>query len=837
MAKRILDVAISAAGLIFLSPLWLIIALWIKYDSPGNVLYWSERVGLNGRRFRMAKFRSMRPRAYEEGPAITLYDDARVTNSGRWLRKYRLDEIPQLWNVFKGEMSLVGPRPESPIYVAQYTPEQRRVLSVKPGITGLAQLNYKDEAKLLTGAGWEERYLNQVVPAKLALDLEYIATLSTWGDMKILLKTAYRLLYPYTKERQPMLRTRHLLLTDTLLIGLAYILSFALRFDDQQFQVEFLKYTHVLSLFLVVKLLNFSLFGLYRRLWRYASVRELFAILGAVTVSSTLIGIATLILWVLPVAWSPVRGFPRSVLGIDWLATLVLIGGFRFTLRAVSEFSPSEEIRLAAPPAAQPLKRSLIVGTADGVARVAREIRASPPIGYNPIGLVTTDPTQAGLTIHGLPVLAPLDQLATVIQAHQIDEVIIAAPDVGGSFTRQVLHKTRGHKVAIKTLPSYHELIEGSGGLTHARNVQIEDLLRRDPISTDIEQIAGHLTGHKILVTGAGGSIGSELCRQISSFGPAEMLLLGHGENSIFQINQELQNAFPATQFTPVISDIRDFGRMSRLLAKHQPEAIFHAAAHKHVPLMELNPEEAIINNVLGTKVLVEAAEAMEIPRLVLVSSDKAVAPANIMGASKRLAEMIIQAVAQRSGGSYVVVRFGNVLGSRGSVIPLFQRQIAQGGPLTITHPEVSRYFMTIPEAVQLVIQAAVLGGGGEVFVLDMGEPIKILDIAHDLLRLSGLQPGTDIAITFTGLRPGEKLHETLFTDQETPLSTAHPKIMVIPPNHCDYGSLWPQIEALISLAYRGDTPAIQTLLQAIVPDAYLTRVEHTPTKPQYERD
>ncbi|MFQ5613186.1 MAG: polysaccharide biosynthesis protein [Anaerolineae bacterium] len=820
MIKRLLDILIAGLGLVLLSPLMLLIALWIKSDSPGKVLYWAERVGLNGQSFRMAKFRSMYAGAQRNGPALTLAGDERVTPAGRWLRRYRLDEIPQLWNVLVGQMSLVGPRPEAPVYVARYTPQQRRVLSVKPGMTGPAQLNFKDETKLLAGPDWQERYLDQVMPAKLALDLAYVENQSTWGDIMIMLQTAYRLLFPYTREKQPLLLGRHLLLVDTALIALAYVLSFVLRFDDETFRVEFLKYVGLLLPYLAVKLLVFFIFGLYRRVWQYASVRELLSILGGVTVSSTLISAITLLLWVLPLAGSPVQGFPRSVLGIDWLMTLVLVGGFRFTLRALSEFSPPEEPPVGPSVGPQAIKRTLIVGTDDGVARVAREARRNPRPAYNLVGLITGNQSQVGLAIHGLPVLGGLDELPAVVRERNINEVIIAAPNVGGDFTRQVLQKTRGQAVSIKTLPGYHELIEGNGGLSQARNIQIEDLLRRDPLSTDEGQIFSYLTGHKILVTGAGGSIGSELCRQISRFGPAEVILLGHGENSIFFIHEELQTAFPSIAYTPVISDIRDFGRTTRLLARHQPDIIFHAAAHKHVPLMELNPEEAIVNNVLGTRVLVEAAEALEVPRLVLISSDKAVAPGSMMGASKRLAELIVQAVAQRSRRCYVVVRFGNVLGSRGSVVPIFQKQIAGGGPVTITHPEVTRYFMTIPEAVQLVLQAAVLGSGGEVFVLDMGQPIKILDIARDLIRLSGLQPGTDIAITFTGLRPGEKLHEGLFTPEEKPAPTQHPQIMAIPATCPASAQFWSRVDSLINAAYGGDTHSMKTLLQEIVPDA-----------------
>ena len=758
--------------------------------------------------------------ADQQGPAITLGQDSRITPCGSWLRRYRLDELPQLWNVLKGEMSIVGPRPEAPQYVEKYSPEQRQVLTVKPGLTGITQLDYKDESTLLTGPDWEERYLTQVMPAKLVLDLQYVQSRSFGGDLKIIFKTLYRLVNPYTQENQPRIRGRHLFLFDALLIMLAYILSFALRFDNLTFWIEFLQYTRILFFFLAIKLIVFYLFGLYRRVWRYASIRELTAIFGAVTVGSTIVGGLTLFFWVLPIPWSPVRGFPRSVLGIDWLLTLLMIGGSRFTLRALAEFSPPANPQLMPVHQTTGLKRAFIIGSGQSVARLARELHRLPPPGYTIAGLITESGEQVGLSIHGFPILGKVADLAQLIDKHTVNELIIAAPEMGGALTRRVLAETHQANVSIKTLPTTFELIEGGGGLSGLRDIKIEDLLRRAPITTDVNQIAGLITGQTIMITGAGGSIGSELCRQISRFGPQNVILLGHGENSIFNALQEQRLHFPTVNFIPVISDIRDFGRMSRLLATHQPDVIFHAAAHKHVTLMELNPEEGVINNILGTKVLLEAAEAFDIPRLVMISTDKAVDPTSIMGTTKRVAEMIVQGIARRSRHNYVAVRFGNVLGSRGSVIPLFQKQIAEGGPVTVTHPDVTRFFMTIPEAVQLVLQAAILGTSGEIFVLNMGRPVRILDLAHDLIRLSGLQPEVDIAITFTGLKPGEKLHEILVTDIEGPAATQHQKITVVPPVTKPNPEFWQQVDNLISAAYRGDTEAVRRMLQQIAPGA-----------------
>lgn len=825
MLKRSLDFILALLGLVLLSPLCGLIALWIKQDSPGPVLYRSERVGLKGVHFEIIKFRTMVVDADQTGPSITTGQDARITPIGKWLRHYRLDEIPQLWNVLLGEMSLVGPRPEAPAYVHLYSPEQRRVLTVKPGLAGITQLNYKDEATLLTGPNWEDRYINAVMPAKLQMDLTYVDERSIGLDLKLLLKTAYRLLYPYTQEKQPALRGRHLFLIDTLLIMLAYILSFVLRFDNITFWVEFLKYAQLLFAFLLIKLIVFMRLGLYRPVWRYAGVREFVTLGGTVTISTLIISIITLILWVLPVAWSPVTGFPRSVLGIDWLVTLMLIGGFRFTIRAINEFSPPATPALPNITLSENQQRTFIIGSTQSVARILREMKQDgrgPHSDMKLIGIISQKASEVRQIIHNLPVLGHIDDLAWLVPKHQITELIVAAPEVGGDLIRQILAQTQGLSLSIKTLPSYHDLLEHQHGLLGARQIQVEDLLRRKPIKTDIQQVSSYIQGNCILITGAGGSIGGELCRQISQFKPSEVVLVGHGENSIFTIQQELTQRFPDISYTAVIADIRDFGRTRHLLQRYTPDVIFHAAAHKHVGLVEQNPAEGVLNNVLGTKVLLEAAEAEAIPRLVLISSDKAVQSTCVMGATKRVAELMVQTVAKRSGFHYVVVRFGNVLGSRGSIVPIFQKQIERGGPVTITHPDVTRFFMTIPEAVQLVLQAAIIGQAGQILVLDMGAPIRILDLAENLIRLSGLKPNTDIPITFTGLKDGEKLHEALVNQAESQLVTETENFLIIPPLDDQPSAFWAQVDVLIETAYHNQLAEIRPQLQALLPEAHL---------------
>ncbi|MHB1702465.1 MAG: polysaccharide biosynthesis protein, partial [Acidobacteriaceae bacterium] len=389
------------------------------------------------------------------------------------------------------------------------------------------------------------------------------------------------------------------------------------------------------------------------------------------------------------------------------------------------------------------------------------------------------DPEKEGFLIHGVPVLGPRSVLPDVIRAQQVNEVIIALPMASSSAVREVVSLCTPLGVELKTLPSMHELIDGKVSISQIRNVEIEDVLQRDSVQLDMDAISGYLTGETVLVTGAGGSIGSELCRQIVRFKPKRLLILGHGENSIYEIDLELGRMGAEADIVPIIADVQDLNRIDQVFSNYRPGVVFHAAAHKHVPLMEANPEEAVKNNVFGTRNVAEAAHRHGSKRFVLISTDKAVNPANVMGASKRVAELVVQELSRRSSTTFVAVRFGNVLGSRGSVIPLFKRQIAQGGPVTVTHPDMTRYFMTIPEAAQLVIQAGAMGQGGEIFLLDMGKPVRILDLAVDLIRLSGFEPYVDIPIEFVGVRPGEKLNEELLTSVETTVATKHNRIVV----------------------------------------------------------
>jgi FlaA1/EpsC-like NDP-sugar epimerase len=561
---------------------------------------------------------------------------------------------------------------------------------------------------------------------------------------------------------------------------------------------------------LAVKIPVYYFFGLYRRLWVYASTNELRLITVAVTTASVMSSGLMLLLvnfgWIQP-------GMPRSALGIDWLLSLVLVGGSRLALRILAEQPLSQRRDLA--------KRALIVGAGDAGALVARELQKSSLLNLNPIGFLDDDPSKQNQEIYGVPVIGKVDSLSDVLNVQPVDEVIIAIPSAPGNIIRLVNDNCRRRGIPSRTMPGIYELIGGKVSVNRLREVDITDLLRREPVTIDDRLIGSILKGRRILVTGAGGSIGREICRQIARWSPSSMVLLGHGENSIFESLLELKENSPLLHIQPVIADVRDLERIQEIFKVHRPQVVFHAAAHKHVPLMESNVEEAITNNILGTRNMVESANLHGVERLVLISTDKAVRPVSIMGATKRLAEMVILDAAQRSGRAYSVVRFGNVLGSRGSVVPLFKDQIARGGPVTVTHPEMHRYFMTIPEAVHLVLQAAAMGEGGEVYMLNMGQQVRILDLAEDLIRLSGLEPHRDIEIAFTGIRPGEKLREDLWEAGTQFKPTQHGEIFrATEEEKVDGASLARVVEQLARLARQSETDSLIRLLDESIPSA-----------------
>lgn len=548
------------------------------------------------------------------------------------------------------------------------------------------------------------------------------------------------------------MRNRYLLAIDLPLIAVAAFGAFALRFDwiFVQYRPEFASFVIAAVL---IKPVAFYLFGMYSRYWRYATAADVFAVTLAAFAASVFVAVYVGV----GRAAGMLGDFSRSLLLIDWLLTVALIGGLRLSVRVIGE--AHEKARHGNATAAA--RRVLIAGAGEAGAMVVREMQRNPELGMIPAGFVDDDLRKGGKNIYGTRVLGSIAALERITKAVQIDEVIIAMPRASGAVVRTLAERCQALAVPCRTIPGVFELLDGRVSINRLRKVEISDLLRRSQIHLAPEANR-YLRGRIVLITGAGGSIGSEMCRQVAHADPRRLILLGHGENSIFDVHAEITRTFPHLSVVPVIADIRDQRRIAGVMAEWRPDVVFHAAAHKHVPLMEENPQEAISNNVIGTKCVVDAAAAAGVERFVMISTDKAVAPTSVMGASKRLAEFIVRSAAGRTGRAFVVVRFGNVLGSRGSAVPLFKQQIEQGGPITITHPEMRRFFMTIPEAVHLVIQAGGIGTGGELYALNMGEPVRIVDLAHDLIRLSGYQPD-EIPIVFTGLRPGEKLEEQLW--------------------------------------------------------------------------
>jgi FlaA1/EpsC-like NDP-sugar epimerase len=558
-------------------------------------------------------------------------------------------------------------------------------------------------------------------------------------------------------------------------------------------------------------------------MYRYTSIADLFNIIKAATISSLVI-VAFLL-------FGPRRfiGFSRSVFIVDWCLTIFFISGFRLSVRLYFEHIGEANIMdsiirsFSGPFGKKNIKTKnlIIIGAGDAGEKIFREIRDNARLQYQVVGFLDDNPLKIGKKIHGVAVLGHVKELQVAARRFKADEVLIAIPSASSTQMRRAFELCEKSGLNFKTIPGIGELINGKVTVNAIREVAYRDLLGREIIKLDEEIIGAYLKKQTVLVSGAGGSIGSELCRQICRFEPEEILLLERAESALYEIERELKQNFKAVSIVPILADIQDKAELLKAFENYPPKIVFHAAAYKHVPMLEIQPWKAIKNNILGTKNLIEISSQFNIERFVFVSTDKAVRSVNVMGASKRLTEMLIQGQngCSGSGTKFLTVRFGNVVGSVGSVIPLFKKQIKKGGPVTVTHPEVTRFFMTIPEACQLILQAGAMGEGGEIFLLDMGTPIKIDDMARDLIRLSGLEPDVDIKIEYIGLRPGEKLYEELITEGENIIPTQHDKIMVLKGVDCNLECLNGKIDELAHLAVQQAGDDIKSKLQQIVPD------------------
>jgi len=590
-----------------------------------------------------------------------------------------------------------------------------------------------------------------------------------------------------------------LIIIDIFIIADGVALSYILNTNGRLGDIDFSQALTFMGISLVLGFGSFFMGSLYKRVWQYASVGEMLLIFKAVTISMALSYLVTLIL--------PNLHVPLAIVVNSYLLVLLGVGASRFAVRLAKDYLVKHDLN--------GLKKTLIIGAGQCGVIVARELKSNVNSNLLAIGFIDDDPLKLHQSVVGLPVLGNRSHIQEIVTKHKVTEIIIALPSVSRKEISEIISICKRTNTNMKIIPHINDLLEGKISMKSLRNVEVEDLLGRDPVVLESDGIREYVEDKVVLVTGAGGSIGSELCRQLISFKPGKLLLLGHGENSIYQIHRELSSK--GIKLVPIIADVQDRTRMEDVFRKFKPQVVFHAAAHKHVPLMEENPSEAIKNNVFGTRNVADLADRYEAQKFVLVSTDKAVNPTSIMGTTKRIAEMYIQCLAKQSKTSFSAVRFGNVLGSRGSVIPLFKEQIAKGGPVTVTHPEMIRYFMTIPEASRLVLQAGAYATGGEIFILDMGEPVRISDLAHDLIKLSGLEPNVDIMIEYTGIRTGEKLYEELLMNEEGMTDTKHNRIFIGKPANFDREDIELELRRLERILGQ-DKEMIQELLSRIVP-------------------
>ena len=610
-----------------------------------------------------------------------------------------------------------------------------------------------------------------------------------------------------------------MIFSDVLIFALSIFISYLFRFEFSLSPFYIQQIKTILLWIIPLKIIVFLFSGIYRGMWRYTSIRD-FWLLARACLLSTLLILAVILYM------SGFKGYSRSIFLMDGVFTFLLVGGKLMAIRSYYSGFANPKIREELFPKVT-YKNVLIIGAGDAGEKILREIFENNQLHYKVIGFIDDDPQKKGRSIHGIPVLGNLEKITSILEKEDVKEILIAIPSANGDQIRNIVETCKDCDVSYKILPGIGELIDGRVSIKILRDISYEDLLGRPPVQLDNTGIHGYLNGKTVLITGCGGSIGSELCRQVIKYQPNYLVLLDASEMNLFNIQMELQNEYSFHKCEAILGQVQNELLMEDIFKKYKPQIVFHAAAYKHVPMMEKNPWEAVFNNIIGSRIAMEMSIKYQVERFVLISTDKAVRPSNVMGTSKRVTELIMQSL-QGKSTLLMAVRFGNVIGSSGSVIPVFRRQIEKGGPVTVTHPEVNRYFMTIPESTQLVLQAAAMGKGGEIFILKMGTPVKIADMARDLIRLSGKEPDVDIKIIYTGLRDGEKLYEELITEGEDILSTGHEKIMVLRSNDHANGvnhlqsirqKLDEDIEELVKCSLYHNAGTIKKKLKEIVPE------------------
>jgi FlaA1/EpsC-like NDP-sugar epimerase/lipopolysaccharide/colanic/teichoic acid biosynthesis glycosyltransferase len=808
--KRVMDVVVSLVVLVVAAPLLLVASLMIWLADFGPPFFVQERIGRGGRPFRMFKLRTMTVGAERRGRGLTVAGDDRVTRWGRWLRRTKIDELPQLLNVLRGDMSLVGPRPEIPAYVARYGAAEHPVLAFAPGLTDPASIAYVDEERVLAAAADPEAtYVATVLPEKIRRSLDYARTATVWSDLRVLAATIGVVArHTHGPARAPggppiVFRNRRLViaLTYAVLVPLGYVGAFLLRFDFAVPPDVLPVLLPTLPVVTAARLATYWRFRLFQGYWQHFGLYDLLQVARASTVSSVAI---TLVLW----AAGLIGPVPRSVIVLDWILGIMLVGGVHFAARCLREGGIPLRGRRAG-------RRTLVIGAGEAAARVVRLFHEDVAGRIRVVALLDDATAKHGLLLHGVPVLGDTSQLDDIVARHAIELLVIAMPSATPEQKRRVTQQCMATGVEFRVVRPRQELVDGKPPQHALRPVEVEDLLGRTPVHLDPSAIRDEIRGKVVLVTGAAGSIGAELARQAAQRGPARLVLVEHAETPLFFTQMELARNHPALPITAIVLSVTEEARLRRVFAEHRPHLVLHAAAYKHVPMMEENVLAAVRNNVLGTLSVARCAAAYGCRKFVLLSTDKAVNPSSVMGATKRIAERLVLGLAElrASGTDFRAVRFGNVLGSAGSVIPLFRMQLARGGPLTVTHPDVTRYFMTVEEAVQLVLQSVTLPeASGRVAMLEMGEPMRILELAENLIRLSGQEPYADVRIHFTGLRPGEKLQEDLVSALEAGVPTRIEKIRVVRRDAVETFSS-AELQMLASAVGSGNT---QRLLAAI---------------------
>lgn len=804
---RIFDLLISLVGLGFLSPLFFVVSIAIKLDSPGPIFYRGQRMGKGGKPFRILKFRTMNADAEERGGAVTHRGDSRVTRVGAFLRRTKLDELPQLVNVIRGEMALVGPRPEDPRYQKYYTTRERELLQVLPGITSIASLRYRREEEFLPPESWEKVYTESILPSKLDTELNYLGIRSFGQDLLILGATLFALLNDEARidklseaiTRWENFLGRHLswLSLDVLLIASGYVLAFYIRFlvGGGDTASTFFKGAIIVTIHIGVN----YLFGVYQRFWSYASARDSVILFFSSMTATLIVSILDLMLGPQMLALRGIwlGGFLAFVMMTAARYRRRLLAGVRQQLDDLIGFTSGAGARV------------LVVGAGEeGQLLVWQLQNHFQGNAYQVVGMIDDDRQKLGLRIHNVKVYGNRHQIPELAQSLHPDLIIVAIAPKRVRDPRELLALCRATSAQVKILPSLFEWLGHNGRTPGWEDVNDEELLQRSVREVDEVSCRRLLEGRVVMVTGAAGSIGSELCRQIVWYKPQRLVMLDINESGLHDLAVELWSQTKQVHLELILGDISNVPKMRNVFERIRPQIVFHSAAYKHVPILEAFPQEGVRVNIHGTRVVHSLAEEFGAERFVLISSDKAVNASNVLGMTKWIDELLVTLKRPGSTMLSTAVRFGNVLGSRGSVVPTFEKQIQMGGPITITHPEMTRYFLSIGEAISLVIQAAAMTEGGDRYALDMGMPLNILDLAHRMIRAHGLRPGQDIAIEFTGPRPGEKMNEELFSSTEIKCPTVHQSIFRIEQTvSLNLSQLDQQAEDLVASSLDGHSP------------------------------